>query len=258
MADSTNQSAQVAALATRIGNEIKATKATIGTLTSLSTTDKTSAVAAVNEVLTSLNATKATVNDHSTRLTNVESKASTNASDISTAKTNITSLQGKVSTVETEIKTIKGQIASATNIDDTKTSLTTTFSSTKIASDIEAAKNAVKNDLLNGAGEAYDTLKELGDLIDTNKSAIDALKDTAAGHVRFNAAQTLTDPQKKQARTNIGAADATTVSDHATRLTAVEKKAGDTETVLNALKAAVGDTTTDYVAAFEAALNDTE
>ena len=189
MADSTNQSAQVAALATRIGNEIKATKATIGTLTSLSTTDK---------------------------------------------------------------------IASATNIDDTKTSLTTTFSSTKIASDIEAAKNAVKNDLLNGAGEAYDTLKELGELIDTNKSAIDALKDTAAGHVRFNAAQTLTDPQKKQARTNIGAADATTVSDHATRLTAVEKKAGDTETALNALKAAVGDTTTDYVAAFEAALNATE
>ena len=179
MADSTNQSAQVAALATRIGNEIKATKATIGTLTSLSTTD-------------------------------------------------------------------------------TKTSLTTTFSSTKIASDIEAAKNAVKNDLLNGAGEAYDTLKELGELIDTNKSAIDALKDTAAGHVRFNAAQTLTDPQKKQARTNIGAADATTVSDHATRLTAVEKKAGDTETALNALKAAVGDTTTDYVAAFEAALNATE
>lgn len=37
----------------------------------------------------------------------------------------------------------------------------------------------VKNDLLNGAGEAYDTLKELGDLIDDNTDAIDALEIVA-------------------------------------------------------------------------------
>ena len=43
------------------------------------------------------------------------------------------------------------------------------------------AANEVKNDLLNGAGAAYDTLKELGDLIDTNVDAIDVLKDVAAG-----------------------------------------------------------------------------
>lgn len=43
------------------------------------------------------------------------------------------------------------------------------------------AANAVKNDLLNGAGEAYDTLKELGDLIDDNQDAIDALETVAAG-----------------------------------------------------------------------------
>lgn len=41
------------------------------------------------------------------------------------------------------------------------------------------AANAVKNDLLNGAGEAYDTLKELGDLIDENVTAIDALETVA-------------------------------------------------------------------------------
>lgn len=39
---------------------------------------------------------------------------------------------------------------------------------------------AVKNDLLNGAGSAYDTLKELGDLIDVNVDAIDALETVAA------------------------------------------------------------------------------
>ena len=43
----------------------------------------------------------------------------------------------------------------------------------------QAAQN-VKNDLLNGAGAAYDTLKELGDLINENVSAIDALETVAA------------------------------------------------------------------------------
>jgi len=43
------------------------------------------------------------------------------------------------------------------------------------------AANKVKNDLLNGAGTAYDTLKELGDLIDDNVDAIEALESVAAG-----------------------------------------------------------------------------
>jgi hypothetical protein len=43
------------------------------------------------------------------------------------------------------------------------------------------AANAVKNDLLNGAGDAYDTLKELGDLIVDNQDAIDALETVATG-----------------------------------------------------------------------------
>ena len=38
------------------------------------------------------------------------------------------------------------------------------------------AVKAVKDDLLNGAGSAYDTLKELGDLIDDNQDAIEALE----------------------------------------------------------------------------------
>lgn len=40
---------------------------------------------------------------------------------------------------------------------------------------------AVKNDLLNGAGAAYDTLKELGDLIDDNEDAITALNSLISG-----------------------------------------------------------------------------
>ncbi len=41
--------------------------------------------------------------------------------------------------------------------------------------------NTVKNDLLNGADTAYDTLKELGDLINENVNAIDALETIASG-----------------------------------------------------------------------------
>lgn len=41
--------------------------------------------------------------------------------------------------------------------------------------------DGVKSDLLNGAGEAYDTLKELGDLITDNADAIAALELVAAG-----------------------------------------------------------------------------
>ena len=47
--------------------------------------------------------------------------------------------------------------------------------------DAKGAAEAVKNELLNGAGAAYDTLKELGDLITTNKDALDALSEVATG-----------------------------------------------------------------------------
>lgn len=66
----------------------------------------------------------------------------------------------------------------------------------------------MKNDLLGGAGEAYDTLKELADALVTNKDAITALQQIAQGHVQFDKAQSLNDEQKKQARANIGALSA--------------------------------------------------
>ena len=43
------------------------------------------------------------------------------------------------------------------------------------------AAQTVKNELLDGAGEAYDTLKELGELIKGNKTALEALNTVAAG-----------------------------------------------------------------------------
>lgn len=91
-------------------------------------------------------------------------------------------------------------------IDDTATDATHAWSAKKVGDEIVAKAAALKSELLGGAGEAYDTLKELADLIATNTDAIDALKNIAAGHVRFDKAQELTVEQKKQARDNIAAA----------------------------------------------------
>lgn len=66
----------------------------------------------------------------------------------------------------------------------TETYETKTDASAKLDEAKEYADNAVaavKNDLLNGAGEAYDTLKELGDLISENVDAIQALETVATG-----------------------------------------------------------------------------
>ena len=66
---------------------------------------------------------------------------------------------------------------------DTKGAASSALASAKEYADSAAttAANKVKNDLLNGAGAAYDTLKELGDLIVDNQDAIDALETVAAG-----------------------------------------------------------------------------
>lgn len=45
----------------------------------------------------------------------------------------------------------------------------------------KAYADGIKNELLNGAGDAYDTLQELGALIDVNVDAIDALEIVATG-----------------------------------------------------------------------------
>lgn len=55
------------------------------------------------------------------------------------------------------------------------------YADTVAANAASDAAEAVKNDLLNGAGAAYDTLKELGVLINENTDAIEALEIIATG-----------------------------------------------------------------------------
>ena len=82
-----------------------------------------------------------------------------------------------------------------------------TWSADKIFDSIEAAKTAVTNSLLNGAGPAYDTLKELQDLLVADEGLVTALTTAVGNKVSFSEVQTLTTPQKLQACQNIGIGD---------------------------------------------------
>ena len=94
-------------------------------------------------------------------------------------------------------------------INDSATGSTTvTWSVDKIKGEIAIATSA----LVGGAGAALDTLNELAAALGNDPSFASTMASGLANRVRFDAAQTLTAPQQTQARSNIGAADATTVA----------------------------------------------
>ncbi|MEI7585575.1 hypothetical protein [Runella sp.] len=89
-------------------------------------------------------------------------------------------------------------------IDDAAASGTKTYSSNKIESVATAAANNAKNEILNGAGAAYDTLSELQALLQGQDSSVTALTTAINNRVRYDAAQTLSTVQITQACANIG------------------------------------------------------
>ena len=121
------------------------------------------------------------------------------------------------------INELKAAVLSSTAIDDAHVATTSTYSSTKIV----ALLDALKVDILGGADAAYDTLVEIQQLLQNGTSGLDALLAAINLRVRFDAAQTLTAAEQLQARSNIGAV----------------------------ASADVGNTDTDLVAAFVAALS---
>ena len=86
------------------------------------------------------------------------------------------------------------------------------WSASKIVSAIAAAQMAVKNDLVNGAGAALDTLNELAAALGNDPSFAATIASEIANRVRYDASQTLTAPQQAQARANIGAASAADIA----------------------------------------------
>ena len=112
------------------------------------------------------------------------------------------SLVLSINELKAGLKAIEDSVAGSVGIDDSIITLTTTWSSSKINTAIDAAVAA----LVDGSPDALNTLKELATAITENGSAIAALESLVANHVKFNEAQNLSTAQKAQARSNIGAA----------------------------------------------------
>lgn len=93
-------------------------------------------------------------------------------------------------------------------IDDVTARTTTVYSSSRTDAQIATARAALKAEILGGAGATVDTLQEIATLLANSDidddNAIAALTTALGNRVRFDAAQTLTAPQKVQANDNIG------------------------------------------------------
>lgn len=245
---------QIHDLAAIAGARCKSLSIKIGALTSLSTTDKSSLVAAINELKTSVLSLADTLNGYGTRLGTAETAISTNKTELATAKTNISTLQSTVQQLTTDLNTLEELVEEKAVINDDAATAVSTWSSSKISSSLTEAKQSVKNEILGGVGEAYDTLKELHTAIEANKDLIESFQTVAAGHVKFDAPQELTDAQKTQARGNIGAASAVDHSNLAGRVSTAESKITTLETNHNNLVTQLGNiTNADFVATFESA-----
>ena len=99
-----------------------------------------------------------------------------------------------------ELKTAIDGAGSSITISDATTSTIQVWSSSKVASEIQAAKDA----LTNGATAALDTLAELASALGNDESFASTITTALGYRLRYDAAQTLTAGQKTQACANIG------------------------------------------------------
>lgn len=102
---------------------------------------------------------------------------------------------------------LQGLIAGAGAVIDDTAGIGATavaWSADKIATSLAQAKTDVKNDILDGAGEALDTLKELAAALNNDPNFAATIANELSSRVRFDAVQTLNTAQKLQACTNIG------------------------------------------------------
>lgn len=158
-----------------------------------------------------------------TRIESLVVRVAQEFNDVRATAGNLASLStADKSSLVAAINELKAALITATAIDDGVVATTTTYSSNKIVTLLDA----LKAEILGGADAAYDTLVEIQQLLQNGTSGLDALLVAINFRVRFDAAQTLTVAEQLQARTNIGAV----------------------------ASADVGNTDTDFVAIFDGAL----
>ena len=132
-----------------------------------------------------------------TEIKSVKTLVNGNAADLSAlTTTQKTSLVAAIN----ELKNAVDNAGSSITISDSTSSTTQVWSSSKIASEIQAAKDA----LTNGAAAALDTLAELASALGNDASFASTVTTALGYRLRFDAAQTLTSGQKTQACANLG------------------------------------------------------
>ena len=135
------------------------------------------------------------------------------ATEVGTQLKGLRTLMGLLSSLTTVEKTnlvaaineVNAKTAGAgAQIDDVAARTTTVYSSSRTEARITEVTAALKTDILGGAGPTVDTLKEIADILATSGSDVAALTTALSKRVRFDAAQTLTAPEKVQVNANIG------------------------------------------------------
>ena len=99
-----------------------------------------------------------------------------------------------------ELKTALDALGTPITISDSASSTTQVWSSSKVSSEITAAKNA----LTSGAAAALDTLSELAAALGNDANFASTITTALGYRLRFDAVQTLTTGQKTQACANLG------------------------------------------------------
>ena len=152
------------------------------------TTNKT-AITQINDADTGIlktanNYTDSKISEVNGNLTTLEGTVSTNTTNISGLQTTTTSQGEKISVLETKVGNAKTDSTDATglykDIEDVKTSISNIDLSSAVT-EANGYTDQKITDLIGGAPEALDTLKELADKLGDGERAISSLTTSIAG-----------------------------------------------------------------------------
>lgn len=202
---------QLSNLATRIGTEFKSVRTSMGSLTSLSTTDKSSLVSSINEVYATVSSGGSILADAITDATTIGKsvlRAATAAdarnaigagtSNLAIGTTAATAKAGDYAPAWGDVTAKPVVIAAGETAADARTVI-----SVSSTSEMNSAITTAINNLIDGAPIALDTLKEIADYLAANDTAVEGITSALSNRVRVDAAQSFTEPQKLQGRSNI-------------------------------------------------------
>lgn len=231
-------------LATRIATETKSIKTLVNgnaaNLSSLTTTDKTNLVAALNEIKALADAINGDLTTAESDITSIEGNIGTLASLTTTAKT---SLVAAINELDAALGAIDVSSQIEGYINDSATSSTSLWSSSKTSTEISSAVSA----LVDGAPALLNTLNELAAAIGDDESFATTIASQISGKANAVHSHAISDVTGLQSALDgkAGTTHSHAISDVTNLQSTLDGKASTTD---------IGDTTTNFVTTFEAGL----